>query len=172
GDNVRNGTNLFTIIQTNPLKLSFTVSETDAGKLRAGQDVLFKVDSSHDKEFKGRLSLIYPNLDDKTRTLRAEAVVDNPRSILKPGLFSRVTLYTAAPKSTIVVPVTALLYEADQVRVFTADGDIAKEKIIRTGIRYDDLIEVIEGLKEGEKVVVVGQQNLSEGVKVRSNVAR
>ncbi len=172
GDNVRNGSNLFTIIQTDPLKLSFTVSERDAEKLRTGQDVMFKVDSSHDKEFKGKLSLIYPSVDDKTRTLRVEAVVPNSGGILKPGLFTRVTLYTASPKATIVVPVTALLYEAEQVKVFTVDGDVAKEKIIRAGIRHDDLMEIVEGLKEGEKVVVVGQQNLSEGVRVRSNVAR
>ena len=47
-----------------------------------------------------------------------------------------------------------------------------KEKIVKTGIRHEDLIEIVEGIKQGENVVVVGQQNLSEGVKVRVNVAR
>lgn len=172
GDNARNGTNLFTIIQTNPLKLTFTVSERDAGKLQTGQDISFKVDSFNDRKFNGRLSLIYPNLDDKARTLRAEAVVQNPGGVLKPGLFVRVTQYTGQLKGAIVVPVTALLYEADQVKVFTVEGDISKEKIVKTGIRHEDLMEVVEGLKQGENVVLVGQQNLSEGIKVRVNVAR
>lgn len=172
GDNVRPGSNLFTIIQNDPLKLSFTVSERDAGKLKTGQDTSFKVDSFNNRVFNGRLSLIYPNLDDKTRTLRAEAIVPNNSSILKPGLFARVTLYTAAPIASVIVPVTALLYEADQVKIFTVDGDIAEEKFVKTGIRHGDLMEITEGLKEGEKVVVVGQQNLSDGVKVTINVAR
>lgn len=172
GDNARNGTNLFTIIQTNPLKLTFTVSERDAGKLQTGQDVSFKVDSFNDRKFNGRLNLIYPNLDDKARTLRAEAVVQNPGGVLKPGLFVRVTQYTGQLKGAIVVPVTALLYEADQVKVFTVEGDISKEKFVKTGIRHEDLIEIVEGIKSGENVIVVGQQNLSEGIKVRVNVAR
>ncbi|MBI5193601.1 MAG: efflux RND transporter periplasmic adaptor subunit [Nitrospirae bacterium] len=172
GDNVRMGSNLFTIIQNDPLKLSFTVSERDAGKLKTGQDTSFKVDSLNDRVFNGRLSLIYPNLDDKTRTLRAEAVVPNSSGVLRPGLFARVTLYTASARSSVVVPVTAMLYEADQVKIFTVDGDIAREKFVKTGIRHGDLMEITEGLKEGEKVVIVGQQNLSDGVKVRINVAR
>lgn len=172
GDNVRPGSNLFTIIQNDPLKISFTVSERDAGKLRTGQDTSFKVDSINNRVFNGRLSLIYPNLDDKTRTLRAEAVVTNSSGVLRPGLFARVTLYTSSARASVVVPVTALLYEADQVKIFTVDGDIAREKFVKTGIRHGDLMEITEGLKEGEKVVIVGQQNLSDGVKVMVNVAR
>lgn len=172
GDNVRNGANLFTVIQTDKLKLTFTVSEKYSEKIKTGQDVLFTVDSNHEREFKGKVSLIYPNLDDKTRTLRAEAIVENQGRVLKPGLFARVTLYTGQPKAAIVVPVTALLYEADKVKVFTIEGDMAKERLISIGIRYGDLMEIADGLKEGEKVVTVGQQNLSEGVKVRENVAR
>lgn len=170
GDFVKNGTNLIAIIQTDPIKLNFTVTEKDVGKLRKGQDVLLKVDAFPDKEFKGRVSIIYPSLDERTRTLQVEALVPNPYGLLKPSFFAHVTLYTGAAKDTIVVPITALLYEADKVKVFIVEGNLAKEKLVRLGSKYREMMEIVEGLTEGEQVVVVGQQNLSEGVKV--NVAR
>ncbi|MDI6891036.1 MAG: efflux RND transporter periplasmic adaptor subunit [Thermodesulfovibrionales bacterium] len=170
GDYVKNGTNLFVIIQNNPLKLNFTVTEKDVGKLKKGQDVTFRVDAFPDKEFKGKVSIIYPSLEERTRTLQVEALVPNPDWLLKPSFFACVTLYTGPSRDTIVVPVTSLLYEAEKVKVFVVEGDIAKEREIRLGSKYGELMEIVEGLKEGEMVVIVGQQNLSEGVKV--NVAR
>jgi membrane fusion protein, multidrug efflux system len=166
GDFVKNGTPLFCIIQTNPLKLNFAVPEKDVGKLKMNQDVSLKVDGFPDREFKGRVSLIYPHVDDKTRTLTVEALIPNDGGTLKPGLFAKVTLYTGAEKDTVVVPVTALLYEEEKVRVFVIEGDRAKERRVRLGSKYGEMMEIVEGLKAGETVAVSGQANLSEGVKV------
>jgi len=166
GDFVKNGTQLFVIIQPNPIKLRFAVPEKDVGKLKVGQDVILKVDAFPDREFKGKVSIIYPSLDEKTRTIMVEALVPNPNEVLKPGLYAKVILYTGEAKDTIVVPVTSLLYEAEKVRVFVVEGDRAKERNIKLGSKYGELMEIVEGIKEGEKVVVAGQQTLSEGAKV------
>jgi len=166
GDFVKNGTQLFVIIQPNPIKLRFAVPEKDVGKLKVGQDVILKVDAFPDREFKGKVSIIYPSLDEKTRTIMVEALVPNPNEVLKPGLYAKVILYTGEAKDTVVVPVTSLLYEAEKVRVFVVEGDRAKERNVKLGSKYGELMEIVEGIKEGEKVVVAGQQTLSEGAKV------
>ena len=170
GDFVKNGTPLFSIIQTNPLKLNFAVPEKDVGKLKVNQDVSLKVDGFPDREVKGRVSLIYPHVDDKTRTLTVEALIPNDSGTLKPGLFAKVTLYTGAEKNTVVVPVTSLLYEEDRVKVFVIEGDRAKERRVRLGSKYGEMMEIVEGLNDGEKVAISGQANLSEGVKVAVQV--
>ncbi|MEW6570914.1 MAG: efflux RND transporter periplasmic adaptor subunit [Nitrospirota bacterium] len=170
GDYVKNGTNLFVIIQNNPIKLNFTVPEKDVGKLNKGQDVFLSVDAFPDKEFSGKVSIIYPCLEERTRTLQVEALVPNPHEFLKPSFFAHVTLYTGDAKDTIVVPVTSLLYEADKVKVFVIEGDRAKEREVKLGSKYSEAMEIVEGLREGESVVIVGQQNLFEGARV--NVAR
>ncbi|MBA3070793.1 MAG: efflux RND transporter periplasmic adaptor subunit [Nitrospirae bacterium] len=170
GDYVRNGTNLFVIIQNNPLKLNFTVTEKDAGKLRRGQDLTFRVDAFPGREFKGKVSIIYPSLEERTRTLLIEAQVPNPAGILKPGLFAHVILYTGAERNTVLVPIISLLYEGETIKVFVVEGDRVKERIVKTGQKYGEMMEILEGVKGGEQVVTAGQQNLSEGVKV--NVAR
>lgn len=170
GDYVRNGTPLLQLIKIDPLKLSFTISEKDVAGLKKGQDVIFIVDAFPGKPFKGKVSLLYPNVEERTRTLQAEAIVPNADHLLKPGYFARVQIFTQAARDTVVVPITALLYDGPIIRVFVVNGNKAQERIIKTGNKYGEYMEVREGLKEKEQVVVVGQNNLSEGVKV--NVAR
>ncbi len=166
GDFVKNGTSLIVIIQSNPIKLRFTVPEKDVGRLKMNQEVILKVDGFPGSEFKGKVNIIFPNVEEKTRTLQVEALVPNSNGILKPGLFAKVILYTSGERDTIVVPVTALLYEAEKVKVFIIEGDRAKEREVKLGSKYGELMEIIDGVKEGEKIVAIGQQNLSEGAKV------
>ena len=69
-----------------------------------------------------------------------------------------------------MAPITALLYDSGKIRIFVAEGNIARERIVKIGGKYGEYVEIVEGLKEKEQVVVIGQNNLSEGVKL--NVAR
>jgi len=170
GDYIRNGTPLVSLIQTDPLKLNFSITEKDVGKIRAGQDVTFRVDSFPGKEFAGVLKNVYPHLEEKTRSLQAEALVTNARQMLKPGLFARVTLYTGSARDVVIVPITALLYEGANVKAYIVEKGEAREKPLQIGQKYGEYMEVTEGLQGGEVLVTVGQNNLSPGVKV--NVAR
>jgi len=170
GDFVRVGTPMLWIVQSNPIKLLFSVPEKDVGSLRIGHEVSFRVDSFPDKTFTGKLTSIYPSLDERTRTLQAEALIPNPQGLLKPGFFARVTLYTGPPRETIVIPVTSVLYENSLKKVFLVEGDRARQVLIQVGSKYGELMAVPEGLKGGEQLVVVGQNTLADGVKV--NVAR
>ncbi len=170
GDYIRNGTLLVSIIRIDLLKLSFTVSEKDVGSIREGQDVTFTVDAFPGREFRGQVKTIYPTLDEKTRSLQIEAVVANTDRNLKPGLFTRVTLYTGPARETVIVPITALIYDSSITKLFVVQGDRAKERKVRIGRKYGEFMEITEGLKAKEIVATVGQNNLMEGVLV--NVAR
>ncbi len=170
GNFIRNGTSICTIIQVDPLKLSFTVSEKDAGKLKKGQDLKFRIDTFREREFPARLNIIYPGLDERTRTLMAEAIVSNEDGSLKPGYFATIKLFTGRAKQAVLVPATALLYEGETIRVFTVHNETAEEHIVEIGAKYGEMMEITEGLKAGDIVVIAGQQNLSHGARV--NVAR
>jgi RND family efflux transporter MFP subunit len=128
--------------------------------------VSVKVDAFPDREFRGKVSIVFPSLEEKTRTLSIEALVPDKENLLKPGLFARVILYTGVMKDTVVVPNTALLYEGNQIRTYVVEDDKAKERPVKLGNKYGDEIEIVEGIKEGDKVIVAGQQGLSEGAKV------
>jgi RND family efflux transporter MFP subunit len=170
GDYVRTSAPLFQLIKVDPLKLLFTIGEKEIAGLKTGQEVDFTVDSFSDKKFKGRVNLLYPNVEERTRTLQAEAIVPNPGRLLKPGLFVRATIYTGAPHHAVVAPLTALIYDNSAISLYVVEGNVAHARTVKTGNKYGEDIEILEGLKESEQVVIVGQNNLAEGVKV--NVAR
>jgi len=170
GDYVRTSSPLFQIIKVDSLKLKFTVSEKDIADLKTGQEVDFTVDSFAGRSFKGKVNLLYPHLEERTRTLQAEAIVSNSDRLLKPGLFARVTIYTGASRDAVVAPLTSLMYDNSTISLFVVEGNLARARAIKTGGKYGEDVEITEGLKDNEQVVVVGQNNLSEGVKV--NVAR
>lgn len=170
GDYVRSGSPLVKVIVTHPLLLNFSVVEKDWKYLKIGQEVSFRVDSAPERLFPGKIRNLFADLDERTRTLQAEALVPNPMEELKPGLFARVIAYIGKSEEKVVIPINALLYEGTQVRVFTVEEGRAKERIVKTGQKYGDLMEIVEGLKGGETLVVVGQNNLAPGVKV--HVAR
>ena len=170
GDFVRNGMPVFQVIKTNPLKLSFTVAEKDVSRLKKGQEISFTVDSFPDRSFTGQVSLLFPNVEERTRTLQAEALVPNADRMLKPGYFARVCIFTDAPRDAVVVPVNALIYDNATIRVFVVKQGKAEARVVKIGNKYGDVVEITEGVAINEQVVVAGQNNLSEGVKV--NVAR
>ncbi|MCX8070457.1 MAG: efflux RND transporter periplasmic adaptor subunit, partial [Thermodesulfovibrionales bacterium] len=94
GDFVRTGSPLFSLIQNNPVKIIFNINERDISKVKVNQEVIFTVDSMPGKEFKARVYTVYPNLDDKLRTLTIEARTNNEDGLLKPGIFTKVIVYT------------------------------------------------------------------------------
>lgn len=176
GDYVRNGTPLVTIIQTDPVKLNFTVPEKAARMLHKGQEVTFSVDALPQGQFIGKVSVIYPVVDKKTRTLEVEALVSNADGALRPGYFAHVTLYTGQPREVIAVPATALLYEGDSVKLYVVDGDKAGQVLVKVGQSFADensgeLTEITQGITAGQSVVVVGQQGLFDGARVKVQTA-
>lgn len=180
GNYVRNGSNLFVVIKNNPLKLNFTISEKDIDKVKRGQDVIFKVDAFGEREFKGKVNTIYPSLEEKTRSLQIEALTNNNDGLLKPGLFAKVTLFTGEAREMVLIPAISLIYEGEKVTAFVVQDGVAKARNLKIGQQYKiknktnsaeaksmEFVEVIEGISEGEIVVTVGQQNLSENTKVK-----
>ncbi len=136
GNFVKNGTPLLTVINSDPIKLTFTVTERDLSRLKKNQEVIFTVAAYPAKEFTGKVRTIYPSLAEDTRSLQVEALAPNRDGLLRPGLFAQVVVYTGEERETIVVPATSLLYEGESVRVFVADGERARERVVRIGQQY------------------------------------
>ncbi len=166
GDFIRTSMPVLSIVQVDPLKLGFTITEKNVSSLKLGQDIVFTVDAFPGREFSGKLSIIYPSLDERTRTLRAEATVPNTSMDLKPGFFARLKIYTSSPREAVVIPVTSILYESTRVRVFIREGKKARERFLKVGEKYGDVVEVLDGLKGGESLIIVGQNNLTDGALV------
>ncbi|SHF98970.1 Barrel-sandwich domain of CusB or HlyD membrane-fusion [Desulfacinum infernum DSM 9756] len=149
------------------LKVVFQVSEPDFPLIREGMTAECRVAAYPARVFRGRVQVLTPVLDPVTRTAQAELHVPNPDLALRSGMFAHVRLFLGSRRALVIerdavlrVPGTGTPY------VFVVRDGKAVLRNVRLGAERETLVEVVEGLQEGDRVVVRGQNRLSEGVPV------
>ncbi|MDX1384617.1 MAG: efflux RND transporter periplasmic adaptor subunit, partial [Thermoanaerobaculia bacterium] len=118
-------------------------------------------------EIPGRVLRLSPTMDPSTHTFRAEVVVQNPSSLLRPGMFVEVTIVAERREGVTVVPREAVTQRAGLDVVFLLDGQRVARREVRLGLGDDEQVEVLEGLGAGDRVVVRGLETLTDGTRVR-----
>ncbi len=164
---VSNGTPLFRISDFKPLLCPIQVPERDLARLRVGQRAYLTVESAAGERFDARVLRISPVVDAATGTVKVTLDVDG-RGKLRPGMFARVFLETAVHRGTLVIPRSALSLESIGDTVYAARDGKAERREVMLGFREGNHVEVLSGLEEGEQVVVVGQDGLSDGTPVQA----
>jgi membrane fusion protein (multidrug efflux system) len=167
GEYVKVAAPLFTIVQDNPLKLRGMIPERFAPEIHTDQAVDIRVDSFPDATFKGRLTRISPSSEVTSRSFLVEGVVENPERRLKPGFFAHAIITTRVDPNALTVPQQAILSFAGVSKVFVAENNVARERIIQTGVRVGTNEVEVTGLKPGELVVISGLTRLTNGAAVK-----
>jgi len=150
------GTAAFTITDLSSVWIQVEVPEAQAAMLRQGQKADARVQTLPGKTYEGRIDYIYPDLNPQTRTVKARIALANPGLALKPGMFAQVSLGAVARKA-LTVPAEAVIHTGTRSVVVVADGERFKPATVKTGTETDGRIEILSGLKEGERVVASGQ---------------
>lgn len=157
---------LVTLVRINPLRLSLAVPQQSIGFVRVGQRVAFEVDSFPGRQFHGELRYIAPVVTADTRTLIAEAVVDNADGALRPGLFAKAQLELPEQKVELYVPPTAVQRTGEVARVFVVREGFARERVVSLGDASAARVEVRSGL-DGSETVVAQADKVRDGQRVR-----
>jgi multidrug efflux system membrane fusion protein len=165
GEFVRPETIVATILNISPLHVRFTVPELEASRLRHGQMLSFAVRSAPGRAFAARLFWLSQKADPITRSVECKAEVQGRDEALRAGTFAQVTLITGRHKG-LAVPERAVLPTERGFVLFVLDGTKARSVLVRLGLRLDGLVEIAEGLKEGDRVVVDGALTLRDGLEV------
>jgi multidrug efflux system membrane fusion protein len=169
------GTQIVTLTDLSMLYLNFTVTEKDSGNLKVGQTVRILVDAYPGRTFEGKITTIEPQIAADTRNIRVQATIENPDKILKPGMFATTTVVLPDKPPVVTVPETAVDYTlyGDSVYLITEkkeeDGKTSLTVVrtfVRTGNRIGGRAEILSGLKDGDRVVAVGQLKLQSGAVV------
>ena len=156
GSYVETGDDLFDIADLSALWVLADVYEKDLPLVRSGMPATVLATAYPDK-FTGRIATVYSLVDEKTRTVKVRLEVSNREGKLKPEMFCAVDIQTALGAETIKIPESAVLGETEHHFVFIALTDTTFEKReIRTGIETREFTEVLDGLLEGENIVVKG----------------
>ncbi len=171
GQFVNQGATLTYLINQDPLKAEFRVPERFLGQLKEGQTIEVTVAAYPDEKFQGEVYFIDPQVEEQTRTALVKAKLPNPQGKLRRGMFANLDLIVSVRSQALVVPEAALILKGDNVFVFAVDPENkAQMKKVQVGVRLAGKAEIVEGLSEGENVVVEGYQKIGPGspVKIKS----
>jgi len=150
------------------------IYEQDLAYIRLGQEVSVTLSYLPDREFRGRVTYIYPNIDEKTRTARVRMEFHNPGYFLKPGMFATVHVISELEPSVLLVPDMAILRSGEKNTVFVAlDEGKFEPRAVTLGPQAEkDMYQVISGLKDGERIVTSGQFMLDSESQLREAIQK
>lgn len=156
-----------TIVRTGTLRLKIDVPEQSIGKVAAGQGISLQTSAYPDRNFAGTVVRMSPSLNTAARTLTVEAEVSNVDGLLKPGQFATVRITQSKPENAVMVPTSAVKTEGDINKVYVIKDGAAREALVQLGLLENGLIQVKQGIAEGDVIATSGLGELFDGVFVR-----
>ena len=168
GDLIDSNKPLFMLSQTDPLRVYVNVPQAYAQLVRAGQPAVVTQAEVRGRTFSGQVARTSGAIDTATRTMQVEITLPNRDGALLPGAFVNVEL-TAAPSGVLVVPANVLLFRGEGVLVAGVD-DAGNVQLlpVRLGRNYGESVEILSGLKGGERLVLNPSDALANGDKVQA----
>jgi len=155
---------VLTVMQINPVKLVINVSESYYSQIKPGMPIDVKFDVFKDQNFQGKVSLIYPTINEQTRTFAVEIKLNNNNNKVRPGMFARVTLEFGKAKRIVVSDQSIVKQSGSGSRfVYVYDNGKVDFKQVELGRRIGNEFEIISGLMGGEQIVIAGQSKLIDG---------
>jgi Cu(I)/Ag(I) efflux system membrane fusion protein len=149
------------------------VFESQVDWVSIGQPAEVKLPYRPGKTWEGRVAYIYPSLNPKTRTLRVRLRFDNPDERLKPNMYANIVIYGGAKKNVIFIPSEALIRTGRETRVILALGKGRfKARKVKAGMESGGYVQIISGLRAGEKVVTSGQFLIDSESSQKASIAR
>ena len=159
---------ILTVMQMSPVKVMVNISEIHFPQVKTGMEVRVRLDVYSDKNFTGRINIIYPTIDQLSRTFRAEVTISNADMAIRPGMFARVELNFGTLDHVVVPDLAVIKQPGTNTRyVFTVENGVARRRELELGRLMGDSYEVSSGIEPGAQVVIAGQSRLLDQTPVR-----
>ena len=180
GQYLNAGANIISLQSSNPMTIDFNIPQRLLAQVKSGQSVRLQTNTFGDRIFTGKISAIDSRVDTNTRNVHVEAVINNEKGDLVPGMFAEVRIDTGSSNAYLTLPQTAITYNAYGATVFLArpgkvgdDGKpampIAEQVFVKTGEVRGDQVAILSGIDEGTMVVTSGQMKLKNGTPLAVN---
>ncbi|GAB2784836.1 efflux RND transporter periplasmic adaptor subunit [Rhabdobacter roseus] len=162
------GTSLATLVQTNPIKIDFTIPEKYSQSIRLGNTVKLNLDGDP-TNYSARIVAVDPKVDENLRTLRIRALAQNPSGRFVPGMFVKVQIDLTGSGGSIMIPTEAIVPVLKGKKVFVVKNGKAQETMVTTGLRTDQKVQITDGLRAGDSLIVSGIMALKPNSPVKVN---
>lgn len=167
GDYVREGTDLVNVEDIHILKVDFRLPERYFTQLKVGQAVEVFADALPGARYAGTVEAINPRIDASGRSLEVRARLANTDGRLRPGMFARVRVIVGERANALLVPEEAIVPLGDDFFVYTVADGKANRVRVKLGVRRESQVELLEGVKPGDRVVTAGMRVQRDGQPVR-----
>lgn len=164
---INSGEKLFKMLDVSKYKVEVGILENEIPLIKVGNRAEIKINAIPGKTYFGRVIFINPLIEEETKTCRVTVEFPNTDQSIKPGMFATVKIESSILKNRVLIPKEALLVRDRRDLVFVAEEDIAKWKYIQIGEQNENFIEILDGVKPGEKVIVDGHYNLAHDSRIR-----
>lgn len=165
GAYVSPATNIASIQQLDPVKIDFSVAERYSSAVKKGDKVLFSVEGV--TEVEGLVYAVDPKIDIATRTIQVRAICKNSKNAIYPGAFARVKLLLNDIDSALMIPTEAVIPDLKGKKVYRIKNNTVEPAKVITGLRNDSRVQIIDGLENGDTIVVRGIMQLKPGAVVK-----
>ena len=176
GQYLNTGDKVITLQSLDPIYVDVSLPQQTLASLNVGQKITLRLDTYNSEIFIGEITSMDPKIDTSTRNIRIEATVANPNLKLYPGMFGEVDVYTGKPQRRLTLPKTAISFNpfGEIVYIISETGKdkagksilSVQQSFITVGESRGDQVTILKGLKEGDQVVLAGQQKLKNGTVV------
>ncbi len=155
-----------TLVNMNPAKITFSVPEKYLPLIKTGSKIHFNIESSKEN-FTGTVYAIEPNLDLTSRSITIRARTPNPKGLLRAGSFAKINLTLEQVPKTIMVPTECVIPDIKTSKVFVAVKGVVTSRDVKTDVRTETKIQITDGLKPGDSLIVSGIIQLRPGVPLK-----
>jgi membrane fusion protein (multidrug efflux system) len=171
GEYITPTTVIANLVNTNPIKINFSVPEKYMGQIKLNSTITFRTDGSN-HIYTGKVFAIEPGINAQTRTLQIKALAQNKDNELLPGSFAKISLALSTINDAIMVPNEAVIPVLKGKTVFISKNGKAKQIDVLAGTRTEDNIVITSGLKVGDTVLTTGALSLKEDAPVKVSVVK
>ena len=157
---------LLSIIDVSRIFVKVGISEKDISKIKEGQKVSLEIDAFPEEKFRGEVVSKGVAVDQISKTLEVKIEILQPETDIPIGVFARGDILVKTNQDALIVPASALTRKKSGIYVYVIEDRVARQKEVVLGIIQDEWVEILDGLSEKEEIVVLGNQELEDGLKV------
>jgi membrane fusion protein (multidrug efflux system) len=163
---------MFTVMDFSKVRVQAPVPEIEVPNIKAGLTVKVAVEELKESPFQGTVTRFSHALDEATKTMLAEIELPNPKGDLRPGMYANVRIIVERKPDCLIIPVEALLVEKARNSVFTIADNKAKRVTVKTGFNDGGSVEILDGVKLDDRVILLGKQPPTDGQPVTVTEAK
>ena len=171
GEFVGRGTPIADMVNVDKIKINVNVPELDVSYLRDGQQTMVTIDAFPDKRLPGIIDFVAYKADPATKTFHVRVEIKNPDHEIRPGMVARVAFMRRVIPDAFVAPLSAIVDKGGERIVFVENAGIAYARTISIGVIEGDRVQITNGLEAGDHLIVTGQTEVEEGMRVDTGQA-